>query len=331
MKVTNTESSKKISSLSFASIMSVFMVAGSLSITTPALKVIGNYFPDISATTIRLCSTLPGLLLVPTTLLSGWLVATRCRYKPIILFGAAAYIITGILPYFMNNFYAILIDRAMFGLALGILYPLGSALVLRLYRGAECERNIGRGTAVMSLALVLMQLGAGIVAAYSWRNVFLIHLIGAITFILILVACPEPEKIVRASKAEKARIPKDQREKFPARIVLIYLAFWLGNVMMSTVMINASYIVSGKGLGDSAVAGLLNSLVTFSGIFVGVLFGHIRKFTGNYTIGVGLIIGSLGMAIIFLAQNVFMLAAGALILGVGFILPQPALTMRSVF
>lgn len=316
----------------WAAILTVFMILGSLSIATPALRTIGASFPDVSPTTISLCSTLPGLFCIPTVLLCGILVDRGFRFKPIILIGCVAYVVVGIIPFFVqDNFTVILVDRALFGLALGITTPLANAAVLRWYKGPECAKKAGQGVAVMLLLTVFFQIGCGYLAAIHWKYVFLIHLLGIVPLVTCLIAWPEPEKIIKSAKAKAAagntaNAQPAEKDKINLRAIWVYLAFWLNCAMVSVILLNSSYFISIKGFGESVLAGYFGATVTFTGFIFGMLFGAIVKKFGRFTVGIGLILSGIGMFLIYAATNGFILMLGAVVVGIGFCIPQPGLT-----
>ena len=321
----------------WAAILCVFLIMGSLSIFTPALRVIGSQFPDVPQTTISLISTLPGLCLIPTSLICSYLIDRGIKFRPFVIAGAVLYIATGLMPLLdTTNFTLILTSRVCFGLALGISMPLANAAVLRWYDGQECAKKCGQGAGFMLLMTVFYQIFSGYIAAAGWQYVCLIHLVGVFPLVAALFAWPEPEKVVKAATDKTADASsstvEEGPEKFNPRIIFSYLAFWINCALVSVVLLNSAYFIAAKGLGESVLAGYFGAIITLTGFIVGMLFGNLVKALGRYVIGIGMILAAIGMFIIFASTNIFTLILGAIFVGAGFCIPQPGLTYElSIF
>lgn len=315
--------------LATLAILSIFVIAPSTSIMSPALKTFSTVFPEISRVNITMLQSITSLCILPTALLSSWLVSTRFRYRPLLIFGCIAYLIAGVLPFWFNNFWAILLDRAVFGLAFGITLPLGNALILRLYSGERCATLLGRGASVSMAMAIVLQMGAGALAAISWNYVFLAHLIGVISLVMIIIGCPEPEKIVRQARArneEERTARRANGEKIPVISIWYYFVYWAAMILVGVLLMMMSFIVSSKGLGGSFLAGFMSSILTLGGFLSGLLVGKMTRWFSRFLLGVALIIAGAGMAIILLSPNIVGLAIGAFITGIGFVAAQPGFT-----
>lgn len=326
----------------WAAILCVFMIMGSLSIFTPALRVIGGQFPDVPQATVTLISTLPGLCLIPTSLICSFLIDRGLKFRPFVIVGAILYIITGLMPMIdITNFTLILVSRVCFGLALGISMPLANAAVLRWYHGEECAKKCGQGAGFMLLMTVFYQIFSGYIAAVGWQYVCLIHLVGFFPLIAAFIAWPEPEKVIldakkaaaeEASAEEAAELPDVEQDegpkKFNPRIIFSYLCFWINCALVSVVLLNSAYFIAAKGLGESVLAGYFGAIITLTGFVIGMVFGRLFKVLGRYMIGAGMIVAALGMFVIFAAGDIITLIIGAILVGAGFCIPQPGLTFE---
>ena len=87
----------------------------------------------------------------------------------------------GVAPAFLNNFTTLLLSRAVFGIGIGLLSPLGNALVLGLFEGQERANMLGLGGVVMNLGGIAFQMLVGFLAAISWRYV-LVHGLAVISY-----------------------------------------------------------------------------------------------------------------------------------------------------
>lgn len=126
-------------------VLSVFFVQMGVGTITPAIANIAAAFPDVPFTTLLLVSTLAVLMSVPATLISGRLAGSVVKYKTLLIVGMVLFIGGGIAPYFMtaSSFTAILAVRAIFGIGLGIVTPLGAALIIAFFDGEVRAQDDG--------------------------------------------------------------------------------------------------------------------------------------------------------------------------------------------
>ena len=105
------------------------------SMTTPALSAIAGAFPDASAETIKLISSIPSLMLCIFSLVSGWMTTKPSIMKCVLI--ASGLIFVGILPSFFGGIEFIIFTRVIFGAGYGLIFPLASAVVTDLFEGAK--------------------------------------------------------------------------------------------------------------------------------------------------------------------------------------------------
>ena len=142
---TKTLSKEQIANLSkrekttiLIAILSLYFVVCSTMTISPALQTPYNAFPDFDRTTVMYIYTLPSLVGIPVTILIGLIAGTKVRYRTILLSATALMVVMGVAPFFIDNLYAILACRFLFGI--------GQASCL----GVEVSREgDGRASAVM--------------------------------------------------------------------------------------------------------------------------------------------------------------------------------------
>lgn len=133
-------------------VMSVFFIAMGIGTITPAIQSIAEAFPEIGFSTILLVSTLPSLFIIPSTYIAGMVVGTKVGYRPLLIAGVLLFSLAGAAPYILTSSFAIiLVTRALFGIGLGVIMPLGNALILSLYEGQERANMLGLSGVVMNL------------------------------------------------------------------------------------------------------------------------------------------------------------------------------------
>lgn len=301
-------------------VLSLSFVVMSPGAVTPAIANLTLAFPEMPAVVTMMLATIPSLMMVPGNLLSGSLTPRFVSYRKMLIFAFALMTISGITPYFWNNFYAILLMRAIFGLSLGLIAPLGPGLIFGLFEGPAVANLMGLTSVVMNIGGIVFQMLGGILCVISWQHTFLVHLLILIILAIVFIWLPNPPD---APKAESGA-PKF---KMPLAVWGIALGFGTLMLIMMPVMLNMSIIIVGGGMGDAASAGFALTMNTVGGMSAGIIFGKVFQKAGKFTLPLGLSIGALGFATVLFGTNLPMLVVGMSILGFGFSLGMPSIMM----
>ncbi|MBP2134221.1 MFS family permease [Methanomicrobium sp. W14] len=307
-------------------IMSIFFLMMGLGVITPALNVIMDAFPDLSISTFLLISNLPSLLMIPGSVIAGVIAGSKMKYRTLAALGILLFIIGGIAPVFLDNFYVILINRAVFGFGLGLISPLGSALILNFYEGDMQAKLLGVGTIVMNVGGIILQFFGGFFASFGWHASFWAHAFAIASFVLVLLFLPEPQK---KSVSETGSSESQDKVKVPAGVWMISIAFGIALLLLYPVLLNMSSFMTENSLGDSTVAGIVLSFYTIGGMIAGALFGSLstRSITRRYIISIALFCMAAGLGLVFYGGNVVIVALGIAVTGAGFSIMYPGVLM----
>lgn len=299
-------------------VMSIFFIAMGVGTITAAIQNIAEAFSQLKFSTVLLVSTLPSLFIIPSTALAGMMAGNRIRYRTLLIVGILLFVLAGAAPFFMNDFTSILISRAVFGIGLGMISPLGNALILSLYEGQERANMLGLSGVVMNLGGIVLQMLGAILCTISWRHAFLAHLLGIISLVMVIFMLPEPEK-----KEQLAQV----KIKMPAAVYFISILFGIAMILNYPMLVNMSTIIITGNLGDAASAGFVLSMFTVGGMVAGAIFGKLYQKATRFTISIGLAILSVGMGCVNYANSLMMLTVGAALVGMGFGIVMPAVMM----
>ncbi len=299
-------------------IMSVFFIAMGIGTITPAIQDIAEAFPHLGFSTILLASTLPSLFIIPSSILAGMAAGSKVGYRTLLIWGTLLFSLAGAAPIFMSNFTTILVARALFGIGLGIIMPLGNALVLAFYEGQERANMLGLGGVMMNIGGIVLQLLGGFFSSIRWNLAFLPHLIGLVTLIMVMFMLPEPEKKEQVI-VEKATIPWS--------VYLIAIIFGVVTMLNYPALVNMSTIIITGNLGDAASAGIVLSLFTVGGMVAGAVFGKLYQKIALFSIPVGFAVMAGGAGLVYYAGSLPILALGMAFIGMGFGWLMPAFMM----
>ncbi|AEE90493.1 Major facilitator superfamily MFS_1 [Tepidanaerobacter acetatoxydans Re1] len=299
-------------------IMSVFFIAMGVGTITPAIQNIAEAFPHINFSTILLVSTLPSLFIIPSTALAGVVAGNQVRYRTLLIVGILLFTVAGAAPAFMNDFATILIARAFFGIGLGVIMPLGNAMILNLFDGQERANMLGLSGLVMNLGGIVLQLLGGILCSIKWNYAFLAHLLGVISLVMVIFMLPEPEK---QKEEDKGKI------SIPFSVYLASILFGIAMMLNYPLLVNMSTIIITDNLGDAASAGIVLSMFTVGGMLAGAIFGKLYQKATRFTIPIGLAIMAIGAGFVYYANNLMLLTFGMTLVGIGFGIVMPAVMM----
>lgn len=300
-------------------VLSVFFVQMGIGTITPALASIAAAYPTIPFTTLLLVSTLATLTSVPATLISGRLAGSVVKYKTLLIIGMVLFIGGGIIPYFMTDFAAILAVRAVFGIGLGIVIPLGGALIIAFFEGETRAQMMGFGNVAANVGGILFQLLGGIAASAFWGYSFLVHGLGIVTLILILFL-PEPVKA-------PAQAAGEEKPKMPKSVYGFALTAFAMMALLYPLLVNMSTLIAVGGMGGAADAALVLTMFTVGGMLAGFLFAKVFHIFQKNTLSLGLGLLAVAMMCIGFGNTIVFMYLGATAAGFGFSFVIPTVFM----
>jgi len=198
--------------------ISLLTVMASAAIS-PALAKIHQAFAGTDPTLIKLILTLPSLLIIPFSLLAGWL-AVRMKKKNVLLLGLCIYLLGGVGGGFARSIEQLLLIRALFGIGAGLIIPLSTSLIADFFEGEERAKMMGYSGSVSHFGGVIFLLVSGWLACISWRLAFSVYTLALAIIIMVLAWLPEPQS-KGAAGVVKSPLPLG-----------IYTCAFLGALMM---------------------------------------------------------------------------------------------------
>lgn len=310
--------------LTVLAVMSIFFVAMGVGTITPAIANIAAAFPEVKFTTILLASTIPSLMIIPSTLITGVIAGKKVKFKTLALIGTALFAIAGIAPVLLNsNFALVLVCRAIFGISLGIISPLGNAILMKFYDGQTRANMFGIGTLVMNIGGIILQFLGGTLSGISWEFCFLGHAPAIISFFLILFFMKEPE-----SAEEQVEGTTGKKDKVPAAIWVISVVFGVTMMLIYPMLMNMSSVMSEvKGVGNATQAAFSLSMYTVGGAISGIIFGKCYQILKRFVIPLAFLGSAVGVALIVYGNSVMMITAGTTVTGIFYMLLMPTSMM----
>ncbi len=265
-------------------------------------------FPDVAPTTIvTYMISIPCLIVIPVTLLTGKLMEKIAK-KTLIIIGIVFWLVGGVAPYFMADLTMILAMRCIIGVGIGMVQTLCAALVVENFDDpAERNKTMGNVAAFQMLGCVIFSLVAGWLGSIGWQVAFLVHLIAVVSLIGAIVCLPY--KKPAAASGEKAAF-------HPTASMWVWsIAFLVFMAGGQTYANSASSIITELNLGDSVAAGYSLAIFAAGGFCMGLVFGKFSAFFKNMTLTAGCVMVTISYVMMVFAGNLFLSYLGAFIFG----------------
>ncbi len=212
--------------------------------------------------------------------------------------------------------------RALFGIGVGIVQAVASALVAENFVGPEREAVQGTMTSAQMLGCAVMVFAGGWLGDIAWNASFLVHGIAIASLIIAFICLP----LVRISKGEddagrSVAKGKTCLNKSSWSWAGITFLLFIG-VQVYTVYI--SYVLSEKSIGGAAESGATVAVACIGGFIMGILYGKLAGKAGNLTFATGLFVMALSYLILAFAGSMFVIYIGGFVYGIAMAICMPA-------
>lgn len=285
-----------------------------------SLGVVGAHFPELSQTDVQGMMSVPCIVIMVVTLLMGKLMDIFPK-KTLTVFGILLFLVGGIGPAFMGSFTMILVLRGVFGVGVGILQVVCTALVAENFEGAERDKVQGNLQAFQMLGCAIMVFVGGWLGSLGWDTAFYVHAIAIVSLVAALVLIPSV-KPMAAQAGKDAAAPQEKGKltgKMWVWMVVAFFVFCTGQIFSN----NNAFLVLDKGIGDSTASGLGMAFFCAGGILMGLLYGKLAAMLGKLTMAVGFFLMAAAYAVMALAPSIAVFYAGCLLLGLGMSVVMP--------
>jgi MFS family permease len=276
---------------------------------SPALASIMKDFPMVPPSTVMMIATIPSICMVIFSLVYGK-AAKHYRKRSIFMFGAACFLIGGVTPAFLDNIYAILAMRFIFGIGIGLFYPMSIDITIDFFEGRERDTMMGLGSAMASAGGMMFQMLGGYLANIDWHYCFFAYLVSVIMFMAVIFWLPEPPKKAPAEGiGEKVKLPS---------FVYIYAIFiLLYEAFVFSIVTNNAVVIVGEGLGSPVQVGYSLTLFTAGSFVAGLMFATIRKVFKDKTITFSFLLSAIGFFVCLIPNSLTMVILGTTVVGFG--------------
>ena len=241
-------------------------------IISPALPGMAIAFADVpnSDFLVRLTLTIPALFIAIGALLAGFLLDKWGR-KPVIIVSLLVYGVAGTIGFFLDSLTAVLISRAILGIAVAGIMSGFTTLILDYFVGSELNKFLGLQGAFIGLGGMVFLLVAGFLADLSWQYPFLIHLFAFLILPGVVFWIDETQETAVSPTKTKKAIP------FPwGKLLPVYATAFIGMAIFFIFPVQVPFYLSINNDVGSSQVGVALSLQTLTSVIIALQYQRMK-------------------------------------------------------
>ncbi|MFE6860165.1 MFS transporter [Nocardia sp. NPDC057668] len=296
-------------------------------IIAPSLPAMRTVFADVAGADVlvRLALTITSLAIGLSAPVAG-LAADRLGRKPLLLGSLALYVVAGVGGYFTGGLAALLVTRALLGLAVGGIMTAISALITDWFDGPRRASFLGLQQASASLGGVLFLPLAGVLSAADWKAPFWIYAAGAFVLPFAVIGLREQRRDSTSGALTAAPGDAPTGIRWPiAGLYLLAFAVTLAFYMAPTQL---PFLLTELRVGP-ALVGVVIAVTTLSSVLGALAFPALRsRWSSSLLTAASIALLGLGWVVVGTAHTVAQVVAGLLVGGFGVGLAVPNLNLR---
>jgi MFS family permease len=274
----------------------------------PSLPAINQHFessiadPDRRAMLVQLLITLPALFIVIGSPIAG-IVVDRFGRKPLLLAATLLYGLAGSSGIYLESLTAILVGRAMLGLAVAGVMVSATTLIADYYSGSSRVAFMGLQSGFMGLGGVLFLTLGGILAQQSWHYPFGIYLFAWLIVPLIVLFIVEPPVAESTSSERTADKGKMVIQAIPIGVmVVVYGLTTLSQIAFYLIPVQMPFFLKNLVQAAPAQTGMAIAFCTLFAAIASVNYGRIKKHIEFVTV-LPLVFGLMGIGYLLIGQS----------------------------
>jgi MFS family permease len=316
--IVNTVSTKKKIILLVASSMTVMSGAT----IAPALPLMLEYFSKTprAETLVPLIFTIPALFIAIFSPLQGYF-TDRVGRKPVLVFSLIVYGIAGSAGLYLDSIIALLISRAIMGIAVGGILTCTTTLIADYFSGGERDKFMGAQSAFIGLGGICFLLAGGFLAgSIGWHGPFYVYLLALVATPFAILWITEPDRISRKSSESS-----DQKLAIPwIPVFSIYILSWIGMILFYLIPVELPFYLKQLISATPVKVGISIALWTMFSAITSLLYRRIRqRWSFNAIFALMFFLISIGYYTLAHATDFRTVVLGLFFSGLGFGLIMP--------
>ena len=283
---------------------------------SPILGQLSTIFPHASEFDIQLLTSLPSLLTIPFILLSGKL-TERVNNVRLLQVGLVVFALSGVLYLFSGQMWQLIAVSALLGIGAGIIVPLSTGLISRHFVGRYRTRQFGLSSAITNVTLVLATMLTGYLAEVNWHLPFVVYLAPVLSLLLSFSLKRDSTSARPVAQTSTGRLNK-------GRLAGLMVFYGLITYLVIIVSFNLPFLMKEYHF-DTGASGFIISLFFLAIMLPGFFLNPVLSFLGSLTKFTCLSFIAIGLLLILLSMSEWVLALGAIFIGLGYGVMQPVI------
>lgn len=308
-------------------VLAISLLCQSGQVSNPGLPYMMQEYSSISPATVTMVATLPSLAMIVCSVLYP-ILRRYMPLRPIVVVAGILLVVFGVAPIWTQNFTAILVERFLFGMGVGFMWPAVQSSIVELYTGTKRDTLLGFNSVLTAFGGIIWANTAGPLALNGWRASYYAYFIALVIIIFVVIFLPvtkamknsgEPAPAEGEEAVDLVEVPPADFKFGTAWAWALIIVSFVFNLCSATFFTNVSSKVILDGLGTSVQAGLGLTAWTAGSVVVGLLFGLIMKakIMDRYGCAIGWVVTGIGILIAAHAQSMPVLLLGGAIGGIG--------------
>lgn len=301
------------------SLLSVSLLMGTAAAINGNIPALADEFINIPLSLVEMISTLPSLFLMISVLISTT-IAKKIGYKRTIAIGIALVAVAGFIPVVVNNFYIVLVSRAVFGFGIGLFNSLVVALVNYFYDDEQRSKMFGFQSAFEGMGGLAVTFISGQLLNISWNASFLAYMIAFPILVLFITFVPKvsTDKITEKNKSQIFQERQNTKEDLPLMVLGYVGAIFFIAIFFMLSGIKVAGVMQAVGYGETSSGSFVIMMIGIGGMIGGFLFSKVLRFCKEYTITLGLSLLTIAMYIIAIATSILPTLFAGILIGIAF-------------
>ncbi len=285
--------------------------------------------PDLRTTLVKLVITLPALFIVIGSPIAG-VVVDKFGRKPLLLITAIIYGFAGSSGLFLASLPAILVGRALLGLAVSGVMVSATTLIADYYSGSARAAFMGLQSGFMGLGGVLFLTLGGALAQQDWHYPFGIYLFAWLIVPLIIMFIGEPG---RESKFNNSEIDSAPKPPTPiAVLMIVYGLTTISQIAFYLIPVQLPFYLETMVKAQPSQSGMAIAFCTLFSAIASVTYGKLKQ-RMEFVTFLPMIFGLMGIGYLLIGQSSSWLQvlAGLAIagMGLGILMPNMSVWLSS--
>lgn len=301
---------------------------------SPILGDLSKIFPHSTELDIQMLTSLPSLMIIPFVLLSGKL-TERIDNIRLLQVGLVIFVLSGVLYLLSNQMWQLIAISALLGIGSGLIIPLSTGLIGRFFVGRFRTKQFGLSSAITNLTLVVATIITGYLAEIEWHLPFIVYLLPIVSIALsfqlrkALSQEPEPSTIVdNSNNGLRRNVSVGNNGIGTHHLMQVMLFYGLVTYLVVIVSLNLPFLIEERGM-RSSLSGTYISLFFLAIMAPGFVLNKFIDIMGRSTQLWSLLMIVLGLGLIMVTSNEWLVGIGCVVSGAGYGIIQPIMYDRT--